>query len=185
MSEPNVSQDLFPALPGYTGPNAALFGFLHHDQPWEWSSDVTERVEYCRRNKLPEELAVRERHIVYLSPGALVAAGVPEAVLEEGCRLWAESTRLWAEAGRLWAESTRLWAKATRLRAESARLRNEADRLWAESARMQTEISRMRDEASRMRDEAGRLLRPYDAVITALAVSLVHDCRWDGSEIVF
>ena len=161
MSEPNV---LFPALPDYAGPTAGLFGFLHHDRPWEWSHDVTERVAYCRANKPATELATRERHMVHLSQERLLAIGVPVPTLAEGARLRAESARLWAEGYRLWAEGYRLWAESYRLRAEGNRLRDEGARLWAEGA---------------------RLLEPYADAITALAVSLVPDCRWDGSEIVF
>ena len=153
MSEPNVSQDLFPALPDYTGPNAALFGFLHHDQAWGWSHDVAERVAYCRRNKPAAELAIREQHMVYLGVEALVPADV--------------------------------LAEAARLPAEGARLRTEGDRLWTEADRLRTEAARLWTEGERLWTEAARLLVPYDAAITALAISLVPDCRWNGSEIVF
>ena len=189
MSEPNV---LFPALPGYAGPTSGLFGFLHHDQAWEWSHDVAERVAYCRESKPATELAARERHMVYLSPDRLLALGVPAAILAESDRLRDESARLWAESDRLRAESDRLWAEAARLRAEADRLWDEAGRLWDEADRVRGEADRLWTEADRVRDEAdwlwteaGRLLLPYAEAITALAVSLVPDCLWDGLEIRF
>ena len=195
-----------PALPGYTGPVEGLFGFLHHDRAWGWSHDVNERIIYVRDNKSKAEVEVRLRHIVYLSPGLLEAAGVPLEVLAEGGRLWAESgrlraeggrllaesSRLWAEGNRLWAEGDRLWAEGDRLWDESDQLRTESNRLWTEGDRLRTESNRLLveggrllAESSRLWAEGDRLLVPYSEVITALVVSLVPDCRWTGTELDF
>jgi hypothetical protein len=171
-------QVLYPALPGYVGPNSGVLGFCHHDLAWEWSHSFSERVKYVRENKRSGEIAIRKRHMVYLCPEALAAVGVPSEVRAEGTRLWAEGNRLWDEGTRLRAEGTRLWAEGNRLWDEGTRLLAEGTRLWAEG-------NRLWDEGTRLRAEGNRLLRPHTEAIAALAVSLVPDCRWDGQEIRF
>ena len=194
MSEPNVSQDLFPALPCYVGPDSGLLAFCHHDRAWEWSHSFSERITYVRRKKPAHEIPIRERHMVYLSPERLIAVGVPAAVVAEGDRLLAERDRLLAERDRLWGEGDSLWAEGARLRA-----RAEGDRLLAEGDSLRDKGDSLRDKGNRLRAEGARLLAerdlllaerdrlllPYTKAITALAVSLVPDCRWDGHEIVF
>ena len=60
---PNV---LFPGRPNYTGPTSGMFGLLHHDALCESSHNVMERVDYVRKNKPWNEIAVRLHNMIYL-----------------------------------------------------------------------------------------------------------------------
>ena len=69
--------DRFPGLPDYVGPTKGWFTLLHHEGPlYEVSVDVTERFDYINRHKPAHEVAIRLRHIVFVS------VDVPPALAE-------------------------------------------------------------------------------------------------------
>lgn len=64
---------LFPGRPNYTGPTQGWFGFLHHEQLYEWSDDVNERIEHVRREKPKNEWAIRLHNMIYLGDCEAIA----------------------------------------------------------------------------------------------------------------
>ena len=58
---------LFPGRPNYTGPTKGYFGLLHHDQLFEWSDNVLERVAYVKKNKPIAEQAIRLHNMIYIN----------------------------------------------------------------------------------------------------------------------
>src|SRR5437899_3360443 len=63
-----MSNERFPGLPDYSGPTKGWFTLLHHQGPhFEYSDDVTERIDYINANKPGNEIAIRLRHIVFVS----------------------------------------------------------------------------------------------------------------------
>jgi len=63
MTEENK---LFPGRPNYTGPTKGYFALLHHDQLFEHSHDVMERVAYVKREKDRNEIPTRLHNMIYL-----------------------------------------------------------------------------------------------------------------------
>lgn len=61
-----VKNTLFPGRSNYTGPTEGCFAFLHHEQLCEWSHDVYERIDYVKRNKPMNEVAIRLHNMIYL-----------------------------------------------------------------------------------------------------------------------
>ena len=57
---------LFPGRPNYTGPTKGWFGLLHHSLLYEESHDVMERVEYVKKHKPKNEVAVRLHNMIYI-----------------------------------------------------------------------------------------------------------------------
>ena len=51
--------ELFPGRPDYVGPTKGYFAFLHHEQLFEKSHDVMERVAYVKRDKPDHEIPTR------------------------------------------------------------------------------------------------------------------------------
>ena len=74
MNEANI---LFPGRADYTGPTSGMFGLLHHDQLYESSDDVMERVAYVRREKPQNEVAIRLHNMIYLGGCPAVAKLAP------------------------------------------------------------------------------------------------------------
>ena len=74
MNEANI---LFPGRPSYSGPTSGMFGLLHHDQLYESSDDVMERVAYVRREKPQNEVAIRLHNMIYLGGCPAVAKHAP------------------------------------------------------------------------------------------------------------
>ena len=58
--------DLFPGRPDYVGPTKGYFAFLHHEQLFEKSHDVMERVAYVKREKPGHEIQTRLHNMIYL-----------------------------------------------------------------------------------------------------------------------
>ena len=57
---------LFPGREAYEGPTNGIFGLLHHEQLWESSHDVMERVEYVKESKPAHEVSIRLHNMIYL-----------------------------------------------------------------------------------------------------------------------
>ena len=57
---------LFPGRYNYTGPTKGWFAFLHHEQLCEESHDVNERLDYVKREKPKNEVAIRLHNMIYL-----------------------------------------------------------------------------------------------------------------------
>jgi hypothetical protein len=68
-----IKNTLFPGRDNYTGPTNGLFGLLHHEQLCESSHDVNERIEYVKREKPKNEVAIRLHNMIYLG-GCAVGA---------------------------------------------------------------------------------------------------------------
>jgi len=61
-----IENTLFPGRYNYTGPTKGWFGFLHHEQLCEESHDVNERIDYVKRKKPKNEVAIRLHNMIYL-----------------------------------------------------------------------------------------------------------------------
>ena len=61
-----TANTLFPGRPDYTGPTSGYFGLLHHEQLFEISHDVMERVAYVKREKAENEVDIRLHNMIYL-----------------------------------------------------------------------------------------------------------------------
>jgi len=57
---------LFPGRPDYVGPTEGLFGLLHHEELYETSHNVMERVAYVKREKPHNEVETRLHNMIYL-----------------------------------------------------------------------------------------------------------------------
>jgi outer membrane murein-binding lipoprotein Lpp len=69
VNHPNrkkAENTLFPGRYNYTGPTKGWFGFLHHEQLYEESHDVNERIEYVKREKPKNGVAIRLHNMIYL-----------------------------------------------------------------------------------------------------------------------
>ena len=74
MSDLNT---MFPGRLNYVGPKKGMFGLLHHAQLFESSDDVMERVDYVKREKTANEIAVRLHNMIYLGGCVAVAKRAP------------------------------------------------------------------------------------------------------------
>ena len=61
-----IENTLFPGRYNYTGPTKGWFGFLHHAQLCEESHDVNKRIDYVKREKPKNEVAIRLHNMIYL-----------------------------------------------------------------------------------------------------------------------
>ena len=61
-----IENTLFPGRPDYIGPTSGTFGLLHHEVLCESSHDVMERVDYIKKHKPKNEVAVRLHNLIYL-----------------------------------------------------------------------------------------------------------------------
>jgi len=68
---------LFPGRYNYAGPTKGWFGFLHHEQLYEESHDVNERLDYVKREKPKNEVAIRLHNMIYLGGCEAIAKRVP------------------------------------------------------------------------------------------------------------
>ena len=69
INHPNrkkIENTLFPGRYNYTGPTKGWFAFLHHEQLCEESHDVNERLDYVKREKPKNEVAIRLHNMIYL-----------------------------------------------------------------------------------------------------------------------
>ena len=80
INHPNrkkIENTLFPGRFNYTGPTKGWFGFLHHEQLCEESHDVNERIDYVKKNKPKNEVAVRLHNMIYLGDCEATAKRAP------------------------------------------------------------------------------------------------------------
>jgi hypothetical protein len=68
---------LFPGRYNYTGPTKGWFAFLHHEQLCEESHDVNERLDYVKRQKPKNEVAIRLHNMIYLGGCEAIAKLAP------------------------------------------------------------------------------------------------------------
>ena len=68
---------MFPGRANYVGPRTGAFGLLHHDQLYETSHDVMERVAYVKREKPENEIATRLHNMIYLGDCSAIAKRAP------------------------------------------------------------------------------------------------------------
>ena len=69
INHPNrkkIANTLFPGRRNYTGPTKGWFGFLHQDELCEESHNVNERINYVKREKPKNEVAIRLHNMIYL-----------------------------------------------------------------------------------------------------------------------
>ena len=69
INHPNrkkIENTLFPGRYNYTGPTKGWFGFLHHAHLCEESHDVNKRIDYVKRAKPKNEVAIRLHNMIYL-----------------------------------------------------------------------------------------------------------------------
>jgi hypothetical protein len=166
---PRKTNKLFPGLPNYIGPKRGMFGLLHHDTAIKYSHDVTERVEYVKKNKCQHELATRLRAMVYIAP-RLLSAEWDKASAEyvKAYAEWAKASAKWAKARAEWAKASAKWAKA---RAEYVKAYAEYVKASAKWAKASAKWAKARAE--------------HEPEINALLSRLVPDCPWDGKKMVF
>ena len=67
----------FPGRQDYVGPITGIFGLLHHNQLIESSNNVMERVAYVKREKPPNEIAVRLHNMICLNGCAAATKRAP------------------------------------------------------------------------------------------------------------
>jgi len=77
-----VKNDRFPGRPNYVGPTWGWFALLHHDELYEWSDNVRERIRYVRDNKPQREISARLSNMLYLGPLADTAAKCKDLAYE-------------------------------------------------------------------------------------------------------
>ena len=80
INHPNrkkIENTLFPGRYNYTGPTKGWFGFLHHDQLCEESHDVNKRIDYVKRAKPKNEVAIRLHNMIYLGGCEATAKRAP------------------------------------------------------------------------------------------------------------
>ena len=80
INHPNrkkIENTLFPGRYNYTGPTKGWFAFLHHEQLCEESHDVNERLDYVKREKPKNEVAIRLHNMIYLGGCEAIAERAP------------------------------------------------------------------------------------------------------------
>ena len=80
INHPNrkkIENTLFPGRYNYTGPTKGWFAFLHHEQLCEESHDVNERLDYVKREKPKNEVAIRLHNMIYLGGCEAIAKLAP------------------------------------------------------------------------------------------------------------
>jgi hypothetical protein len=58
---------LFPGKPNYVGPRDGYFSCIHHDDLFDYSHDIMERVRSIKEHKASHEIPVRFDHLVSLA----------------------------------------------------------------------------------------------------------------------
>jgi hypothetical protein len=80
INHPNrkkIENTLFPGRYNYTGPTKGWFAFLHHEQMYEETYDVNERIDYVKRRKPKNEVAIRLHNMIYLGGCEAMAKRAP------------------------------------------------------------------------------------------------------------
>ena len=102
---------LFPGRPNYVGPKSGPFALLHHSELWEWSHDVTERVDYVQREKPEHEQKIRLHNMIYLG-GCAVFKGKAGADWNKAWVDWNKAGVDWNKAGVDLSKARVDWNKA-------------------------------------------------------------------------
>lgn len=58
---------LFPGRKGYRGPKSGYFTMVHHEDLFERSDNIMERVDYVTYQKDPSEVATRLHNLMFIS----------------------------------------------------------------------------------------------------------------------
>ena len=159
---------MFPGRANYVGPRTGAFGLLHHDQLYETSHDVMERVAYVKREKPENEIATRLHNMIYL--GDCSATAKRDAL----------HTDYWAKCGALKADyqaecallDAGYWAKRAPLDVDYRA------KYGALAADYQAKCDALYTDC-----RAKRAL--LDAKIMAYIKLYISDCAWSGEELVF
>ena len=161
INHPNrkkIENTLFPGRYNYTGPTKGWFGFLHHEQLCEESHDVNERIDYVKREKSKNEVAIRLHNMIYLG----------------GCEATTKFDALYADY------------KIKRVMMDGAYM-VDRDALYAtyKMAKLDALYAtyRAKRDALYITYEAKR--DALDAEILAYIKSNIPDCAWNGKTLVF
>ena len=175
MTELNHS---YPGRPDYVGPKTGMFGLVHHDQLFEWSPNIVERVEYLGNNKPAHELATRLHCLVHLDLRSEPWYDLWEA-LASGHYLVLNGERVLAEGNRLFSEGKELLAAGGELGdvGKSLRISGEKLVLWGSGI-----VNVGFDLTSRAK---GLVTDEIASVVLAEIRRLVPDVPWDGKRLVF
>ena len=130
MTEPNTH---FPGLPDYIGPTSGVFGCVHHDTLYEWSSDIMERVEYTKLFKPQSEQETRLRCLVYLDPTELPAE--LNKMLSGQGTMWTNWDKMLSDWNKAQAEWDKIWTEWNKALAKW-------NHIWAEQDKAQAECDR-------------------------------------------
>jgi hypothetical protein len=152
-----IENTLFPGRYNYTGPTKGWFGFLHHEQLCEESHDVNERIDYVKRKKPKNEVAIRLHNMIYLG----------------GCEAMAKHATLYADYE---AKRATLYAD---YKAKRATL--DAD-YEAKHAPLDADYEAKR--ATLYADYKAKRAT-LDADILAYIKLNIPDCAWNGKTLVF
>ena len=171
INHPNrkkIENTLFPGRYNYTGPTKGWFGFLHHEQLCEESHDVNERIDYVKREKPKNEVAIRLHNMIYLG----------------GCEATTKRAPLAADYG---AKLAPLYAdyEAKRVALDAA-YKAKRNALYAD---YKAKLAPLDAAYTSSRDA---LYAAYtfkrvalDAEILAYIKSNIPDCAWNGKNLVF
>ena len=165
---------LYPGKENYTGPQKGYFTLLHHAETLiEWSDNVTERIDYIKKEKSVLEVPIRLRHIVYV-PMKMVPHWVRKADAE------------WQKAYAEWQWASDEWRKAD---AQAEKAHAEAGKAYTELRKADAEWRKASDEAEKVYAEAEKAYAEWRKADREKLLAYLHkhvkDCKWNGVELVF
>ena len=179
LQNKKIENTLFPGRYNYTGPTKGWFAFLHHEQLCEESHDVNERLDYVKREKPKNEVAIRLHNMIYLGGcEAIAKRAALDADYEAKCvALYADYEAKFAPlAADYEAKRALLYADYEAKRAllyadyKAKRVALYAD-YEAKFAPLAADYAAKR--------------APLDAEILAYIKSNMPDCAWNGKTLVF
>ena len=86
-----------------TDPKSGFFTFIHHQEPVEFSDDITKRIEFIKYTKPGNEVAIRLDCITYIKNPPI------------WFRTYMEARRVHMEANRVYTEANRVYKEANRV----------------------------------------------------------------------
>jgi hypothetical protein len=175
-----VENKLFPGRPNYTGPTSGFFGLLHHEELFEESHDVNERIEYVKKHKPENEVSIRLHNMIYIDPDVCSA---PTMIAPIDAEYSAECAPIRADYD----------AKVAPFRADYdakvAPIRDFEDKRGALDAYYRAKCAPFHAEyeakVAPFRAEYKVKRSKIDAEITAYIKSNIPDCPWNGTTLVF
>jgi hypothetical protein len=142
-------------MSNYGGPASGYFAFVHHDELFEWSDDITGRVEYVRERKPKHELPIRTSHMIVL--GGM--SGYENMVAQlTPLRLESNKTR----KRHFRARTYRTWTSWTE---------ENCNKAWVECLKARTEYRKVCAE--------------FSPQVLLYTKTQIPDCAWNGTELVF